>query len=245
MSQSLRMFIALAIIAALGLILYRLLRFVQTKDQQQRAGLSSLAQKRGWRYEDAPSKLIDFRLSGTTNGVNWQVVGKRDPGNEDTAPTTTWSTNDIHYDDLVGLIRTRKGFEVMESTWARVASGVLSALISATGLAQPQHSEVVKTGIRLKPGSPAIDQEFVAIVRPDRGLDRLLTPTLEQALQEWHDSKLLTAEKDSLSIDIGQSNLRVYCKWILPAEHMERFIAVGLATAAAVKSEGRPAAPQL
>src|SRR6185369_1280883 len=88
MNQSLRMFIALAIIAGLGLILYKLLRFVQTKDQNQRAGLASLAQKRGWRYEDAPGKLIDFRLSGTTNGVSWQVVGKRDPGNENTTPST-------------------------------------------------------------------------------------------------------------------------------------------------------------
>jgi hypothetical protein len=239
------MFIALAIIAGLGLILYKLLRFVQTKDQNQRAGLASLAQKRGWRYEDAPGKLIDFRLSGTTNGVSWQVVGKRDPGNENTTPSTVWSTNNIHYDDLVGLIRTRKGFEVMESTWVRVASGVLSAMISVVGLEQPQHAEVVKTGIRLKPKSPAIEAEFVAIVRPNRGLDGLLTPALEQALQAWHDAKLLAAEKDSLSIDIGQTNLRVYCKWILAAEHMERFITLGLATAAAVKGEERPAGPLL
>jgi hypothetical protein len=236
-------FISLAIIAGVGFGVYKLFRYSQARTLKQQADAAALARKHGWRYQGNPGKSFVYRVTGTTSGVTWQLVADQDLTSAETSSSTTWSTHDITYHDLVGFIRTRKGFEVMQSMWARAITDVLGAMLDTVGLIQPQHSEVAQTGTRLRSHRPAIDEHFVAIVRPNHGLDNLLTPELESALQAWHDADLNQAVKDSLSIDIGQSNLRVYCRWILEAEYLERFVALGVATAVAIKEQKLPAGP--
>ena len=134
------------------------------------------------------------------------------------------------------MIRTTKGFDRMQSIWGKGAMGVLKAMTTVAGVAAPQHDELARTGSRVTFRSPIVARAFVAIVRPGRGLDRIMTPALEAALGAWIALPIFQATKDSLNIDVGQTNLRAYYSAILGAVEVERLIDIGVAAAESVRA---------
>ena len=212
----------------------KFVRKITHRAEARRTQVKELARSRGWQADvDLPASLL-YRIHGRSDGIVWEVEANTDSssGSADASPSTKWSCDSIVYPDLVGLIRTRKAYQVLQSMWGRAASGVLGAMVSALGVPEPQHDEVLRNGTQLTPSSSVVEENFVVFVRPERGLDGLLTPELERALIAWHESG--APQTDTLSVDIGQTNLRVYCRYTLEAEDLEAFVSVGLAVAAAI-----------
>jgi hypothetical protein len=210
----------------------KLIRAITHRTEQRRRQANELARGQGWQPDDALPNALLYRIRGRHDGIAWQVVADTDSGSTDASPSTTWTCDTIAYADLVGLIRTRKAYAVLQSMWGRAASGVLDVMVSALGVSEPQHDDVLRNGTQLQPTSSVVDENFVVFVRPDRGLEGLLTPEVERALAAWQESG--APQADTLSVDIGQTNLRVYCRYTLEAAYLEAFINVGVAVAAAV-----------
>jgi hypothetical protein len=215
----------------------KFVRKITHRAEARRTQVKELARSRGWIIEDnLPDDLL-YQIHGRNDGFDWEVVADTDSGGADPSSSTQWTCDTISYPELVGLIRTRKGYQLLQSMWGRAASGVIGAMVNVLGVPEPQHEEVLRTGNQLQPAASIVDENFVVFIRPDCGLERLLTPELERALTVWHESG--APQANSLSVDIGQTNLRVYCHYTLDAQYLEAFVNVGLAVAAALTKLSR------
>jgi hypothetical protein len=204
------------------------------RTQQRHLQLIELTQKKGWTLEHADAGSLDYRIRGSTDGINWRLLTESEAG-ADPSTSTRWSTESVRYPDLVGMIRTRKGYDLLQSMWGRAASGLLNVMTTATGLPAVQHSQLLNDGQQLPARSSDVAENYVAMVRTESGLDRVLSPEVEAALAAWKE--VPEAERDTLSVDIGQTNLRVYCRYILAPEHIEKMINLGVAVAKAVRQQ--------
>ena len=222
---------------AILLLVGYLIRFANRRDKARRLEYRALAARKRWQYEE-PGGTIWCRLRGRDE-IAWQLDLVIDTSGESTSSSTTWTTNDIAYADLVAIIRTQKGFEMWQSMWGRAASGLLQVMASAVGAPSPQHQDVMRNGKRIEAASSLVNENFVIMLREGRGVDGLLTTDVEAALRTWAESAIEKSQKASLSVDVGQSNLRVYCNHTLDPQHIEAMVALGRSVAAALPN--RPA----
>jgi hypothetical protein len=214
-----------------ALVVY-LIRYAKRRDDARRQEYRGLATSRRWQYEE-PGGTIWCRLRARDE-ITWQLDLEVDTSGESTSTSTQWTTNDIAYADLVALIRTRKGFELWQSMWGRAASGLLRVMASTVGAPSPQHEDVMHNGKRVEAASSVVNENFVIVLREGRGVDGLMTPSVEVALRRWAESGIANVQRDSLSIDIGQTNLRVYCTHTLEPQYIELMVALGRSVAAAL-----------
>ena len=202
-------------------------RRINARLERQRGEVRALAARRGWQVDPDVRADDHYRLRGVTRGMAWEAVAERTGTGDDASVSTKWHTDVVHYLDLVVLVRTRKGFQLLESMWGKAASGLLAVMTTIIGAPAPQHTRLARDGRRLQGRSPGFDDAFVAVVRPDAGLDDVITAAVEKALLAWTALPLPALQRDSLSVDVGQTNLRVYCSGALDAVSLERLVQIG------------------
>jgi hypothetical protein len=224
-------FLSLLIIVGFGV--YALVQRVRADLTARRRALQDVANSHGWRC-DLGHGTLHFRLTGVTNDVVWQMVAESDA---DSSPGTKWWTDDVAYPDLLAFIRTTAGYNMLRGGVGKTALRMLN-FMSKTIAAQPiQLLELAQSGQRVPFQSAAVNENFVLIVRPGEGMERIVTSDVERALQAWHDARIEPARAGTFSIDVGQTSLRVYCAWHLKPEHLDRFVNVGVSIASALKGE--------
>lgn len=231
---------ALLFLLVAGIIAVPAYRFVTAslaRAEQRRLAVKALAHGKGWSFDNPPPRGLAYRIQGVTAGLGWELKADPDSSSSESSPSTTWTCEEIHFADLVGMIRTRAGYRLLEGAWGRAATGLLGAMTAMMRLDAPQHGRLMKEGARLEPGSSDVAENFVIVVRPGLGLENMLTAEVQHALRQWHDSA--GTARDSLAVDIGQSNLRVYCSQILDASEVEAMVGMGVALAAALRPNRR------
>jgi hypothetical protein len=86
-------FITLAVIAgflALGYGLYRHGVLIKRHAEERR----QRARELGWSYDDTPDGNIDFRLSGTSRNIRWELVYDSDRSSSESSPRVVWRWRD-------------------------------------------------------------------------------------------------------------------------------------------------------
>jgi hypothetical protein len=149
------------------------------------------ARRQGWQYDGARDGRIEYRFSGTANGVAWQMEYDSDRGAESPTPRATWHSDNLRTPQLSVVILGRSRYALESGVAGRLMLGVLSGVAQAVAGrdANPISDKSVfyDSATLLEPARRAPAAPFAVAVAPEIPRD-WLDDELLRLLAAWPDA---------------------------------------------------------
>jgi hypothetical protein len=203
--------LALALFAGIGGGLFWLAAKGRELERRRDFGRKVLARKQGWIYNGDRSGRIDYRFTGNTQGVDWQMWFDSDRGDKSPTPRAHWKSANLRTPKLALMILGRRRFQLESGAFGRLLAGVAAGVVQAvSGLElRSEKAEFYESAVEVEAGGPAFRERFAIAVAPDMP-KAWLDAELQQQLLGWpvSDGTRFHAE-DSVEIMLQSDGLRI------------------------------------
>lgn len=184
-----------------------------------------LARKQGWTYDGQRSGRVEYRFSGGTDGVAWQMWYDADRGDRSPTPRAYWVSENLRTRDMALIILGRRRYRLESGAAGRLLLGVVSGVaqaISGQDL-RPGKADFYDSAVEVTTGSARFREAFAVAVSPDMPAS-WLDAEVQALLLDWPaangaqpspaaDSIEVTLQADGLRVSIQKMPQDLLC-WV-------------------------------
>jgi hypothetical protein len=171
-----------------------------------------LARKQGWDYEGRRFDRVDYRFTGGTKGIDWQMWYDSDRGDKSPTPRAYWCSANLRTRELALVILGRKRFRLESGTAGQLLMGVVSGVVHAIS-GRDAHADKVEfyqSAVEITTGRTTFREAFAVAVAPELPTT-WLDAELQSLLLDWPvaDRAGKFRAADSIEITLRADGLKV------------------------------------
>lgn len=170
-----------------------------------------LARHSGWTYAGERDGNVDFRFTGDSGGIAWQMWYDPDRGDDSPTPKAYWHSDNLHAPQLALVLIGRRRHALESGAVGRVLMGVVAGVAEAmTGIeGKVDKAEFYESAVEADGLPPSFRERFAVALSPDMPRD-WVDATLQTLLLRWPvaDGARFSAE-DAVEITLGERGLRI------------------------------------
>ncbi len=181
--------------------------------QERAAERAARARELGWRYDGARDGDIDFRLSGTTRGIRWELVYDSDRSSSESSPKVIWRWKEKPAQrielSIMGAMADRVAFGAMGRALIGFARRIRAKVHS-----HPDGDDFYQHALKVESDLTVFQKEWIVRARKPAHFRSVASHELAELLTRWPDHSMgrafqpaavvnLTYDHEGLSLHCG------------------------------------------